>query len=321
MFITPNLNLSLPESQDDVLVSVLSDAFKQIDTATEIVAGDGISVSRDTDTRKQTVKAVPATSVVSSSNTAFPSSKAVADFVQAQVSGSGTYQGQIGYFGTLTQIKAQVPASSDYYTGAYLASNNLYLITYNGSWPASGTVAPSQASGDSYDVRALLDYPAPGGGFESGQIRLAIQGSTKSIVITGTAKAVKTVSPGDGIAINNTDPFNPVIRVDFGAVASSNTTKAPTGAAVFTEIDKKQTKLNGTNGTVVMYGASAGTVGSRAIQTVPTSGSNALITSGAVYNAGLTLENEQWTISFAPVSNPPTALPNEKILWIHGPAS
>ena len=62
--------------------------------------------------------------------------------------------------------------------------------------------------------------------------------------------------------------------------------------ALFQEIDTKQTKLSGTEGNVVTYGATGGSVGSKAIDTTVTSASSNLVTSGAVYTADLGRQNK-----------------------------
>ena len=312
---TPFLDMGVPQNVDDVLVDVLGSAFDVVDTAIQLNAGSGISVTQDSTTKRQTVNVSPFTNINAESNTEFPSSAAVASFVQAQVSGSGTYQGQFGYFGTKIQIQSQTPPDSTFYTGVYLESNKVYTMTYSaGAWGA-GVLAPSQTSGDSYDIRALLDFPATGGGFESGQIRLVVQSGVAEFVVTGASKAVRGVSASVPATVDNTDPFNPIIGVTLGAVSSGNTTTPVSGAAVQSGLNTKQNSLSGTAGNVVVFGNTAGAVQSRPISSVPTDGSNAVITSGAVYAAGLTLEGSEWAISFSETE--PVPVPGEKILWLH----
>jgi hypothetical protein len=115
--------------------------------------------------------------------------------------------------------------------------------------------------------------------------------------------------------VNNTDPFNPKIAINFGTVGSGNTTQAVTGAAVQTGLDGKQNKLAGTAGNVLLYTSTAGQLASKGVDAVPTEASSNLITSGAVHDALETLEGEDWVVSFA--ATQPTALPGEKILWLH----
>lgn len=312
---TPFLGMQVPEGTDDVSVEVLGAALDKIDTGMEIVAGNGISVTKNAVSKKQSLSVVPFVNVNAESNTEFPSSAAVAAYVQEFVEGGGTYQGQYDFYGTMAQIKAQ--AGSTNATGVYLDDNNVYIITRTGStWAAAGTLHTSQVSGDSYDIKALLEVPATGGGFESGQLRLVIDGTTKSFVVTGASKAVRSVTAtGTGVAVNNTDPFNPVVSLAFGAVSSGNTAQPVSGASVQTALDGKQNKLAGTSGNVLTYSATAGQLTSKGVDSVPVEGSTNLITSGAVHDALETLEGDDWVVSFA--ATQPTAIPGEKILWLH----
>lgn len=311
-----NLGINIPEGPDDVLVDVLGEAIEAIDEANVIHAGSGTAVDVSADGREQTVRAVPFQSVNAESADEFPSSSAVAAFVAAQVSGSGTYQGQYDYYGSLAQIRAVADAGEGV-DGLYLEGGTVYVIAFSGgAWPASGTVAASQVSGDSYDVRNLLDYPATGGGYETGQVRLVRADGDAEFVVTGASKAVRSVTAkGEGVSVDNSDPFNPKVGAVFGTVSAANDGKPVSGKAVADEVAKKQNLLAGTENTAVLFGSSAGAVRSRAITTTVAEGSGALVTSGGVADAMLTLEGEAWIVSFA--SERPAALPNEKILWLH----
>ena len=315
---TPFLGVQVPEGTDDVSVAVLGAALDRVDTAIQITTGSGVAVSKDAVTKKQTIVITPFTTLNAVSEVEFPSSAAVAAYVEAKVDGSGTYQGQYDYFGTMAQIKLEEPVSGAA-TGIYLdiATSNVYIITCTGgTWQAVGVEYGSQVSGDSYDIRNLIDYPATGGGYESGQIRLVIDGATKEFIVTGASKAVRSVSnTNTSVVVNNTDPFNPTIAVNFGTVGSGNTTQAVTGASVQTGLDGKQNKLSGTAGNVLLYTSTAGQLASKGVDAVPTEASVNLITSGAVHDALETLEGEDWVVSFA--ATQPTALPGEKILWLH----
>jgi hypothetical protein len=173
--------MQVPEGTDDVSVADLGAALDRVDTAIQLTAGSGVAVSKDAITKKQTIVITPFTTLNAVSNVEFPSSAAVAAYVEAQVSGSGTYQGQFDYFGTMAQIKARTVTGNA--TGIYLdtATNNVFIITCTGGvWQAAGVEYGSQVSGDSYDIRNLIEYPATGGGYESGQIRLVIDGEPKT---------------------------------------------------------------------------------------------------------------------------------------------
>jgi hypothetical protein len=316
---TSNLSIPVPQQSDDVLVDVLSHAFDLVDSYLALTEGSCITITRDATTNTQTVALAPKAALVSTSLTDAPSSQAVADFVQDKITASGTYQGQFGYYGTLAQIKTMTPASdatAAQKTGVYINNGKVFTIVYGTSWPSAGTEYGSQVAGDSYDIINLIDYPATGGGYEAGQLRLIVTGTVGSFVVTGASKAVKSIGvTGNFLTLDETDPFVPKLSVSFGTVAAATTTKAVTGADVFTAVESKQNKLSGNAGSVVEFGGSAGTVTSRAISTVPTQNSSALITSGAVYDSLLTLEDEEYVVSFA--STQPAGVAGEKILWIH----
>lgn len=309
-----NLGLSLPESNDDVLVDVLSNALIAVDTAIKPVAGAGIGVTVNPSTKVPTIAHLPEQTLNSSTTVNSPSSKAVADFVAAQVSGSGTYRGQYDFYGTLAQIRAQPAVSGK--SGVYLNAGVVTIITATTVWPTNGTAAPSQVSGDTYDIKGILDSPATGGGFESGSLRYVKKTpvSDSTFAVTGVSAAVKTVVAGAGIAVSNTDPFNPVVSLPLSNIGTGNTTQAVSGAVINTALNAKQNTLVGTADSAVLYGNTSGAVKSRGITETIVSTTNSLVTEKAVYNALQTLEGENWTVSFA--STQPTAIPGEKILWL-----
>ena len=310
-----NFGLQLPEKADDVLVDVLSNAFTKLDTGARVSAGAGVSVATNNTTKVQTIAIAPETILNTATNNVAPSSKAVADYVQGLIASTGAYRGQFTYYGTLAQIKAQ---TANNVSGVYLNAGVVYTISKTtGSWPTAGTVLPNQVSGDTFDIVGLLDYPATGGGFDSGSLRYVKDAvvANSTFVVTGAAKAVKSItSNSTGLTVNNTDPFNPVLGMAFGTVGSGNTTQPVTGASVNEVTESKQNKLTGTSGNAVLFGASSGQVASRAVVSVAVKDSNALITSGGAYNTKLSLENEAFVVSFA--STQPTPLAGEKILWL-----
>lgn len=309
-----NLGMQLPEGTDDVLIDVLTDALNKVDTAVKPVAGNGISISINATSKVPTVTHTPEQSLNASLTTNSPSSKAVADFVAAQVSGSGTYRGQYDLYGTLAQIKAQTPVAGK--TGVYLSGGQVYIITSTASWPANGVIGGSQVSGDTYDIKGILDAPATGGGFESGSIRYVKRTpvTDSTFAVTGVSSAVKTVSAGSGISVNSADPFNPVVSLPLGEIGTGNTTNAVSGSVINTALDTKQARLVGSSDTAVLYGATAGAVKSRSIVNAITGETNSLVTEKAVSDALETLEGEKWVVSFA--STQPTAIAGEKILWL-----